>query len=149
MGGLARQEKLALEIAIEGHAVGQEIMNAGRTFGHHPAGHLLVDNAGTGSERIGHMTVDRITGAHGGGNAALRPGRGGTLPDGRCGQHRDGTRAELQGAEQTGKTTADNHHIIDAVEGLGTETIGQHGSLLQQEGGTSQPQRRALPIASG
>ncbi len=81
MGGLAGQQELAFEIPIEGDAVTQQILDARRSLGHHHPGHRLIDDAGTGGQRIGHMLVHRIARAHCGGDAALRPGRGRPLPD--------------------------------------------------------------------
>ncbi len=62
MGGLARQDQLALEIAVEGHAIAEQIMNAIGSFRHHQPRDLGIDNAGTGGERIGHVLVDGIAG---------------------------------------------------------------------------------------
>ena len=54
--------------------------------------HLLINDAGSGHQRIGHMLVDRIAEAHGSGDAALRPGGRRTVTDRGRGQNGDGTR---------------------------------------------------------
>jgi hypothetical protein len=76
---LARQGEMALEVVVEGHAIGEEVVDAGRRVGHQQARDLLVDRSGPGDERVGEVLLDRIARRHGGGDAALRPGRGGAL----------------------------------------------------------------------
>ena len=49
---------------------------------------------------------------HGGGDAALRPGGGGALPDRRGGEHRDRTRRKAERGEQAGKAAADNDDVV-------------------------------------
>src|SRR5690606_24026053 len=78
----------------------------------------------------GDVLVEGVTGAHGRRDAALRPGRRRPLPDGRGGEDRDGTRRELQRAEETGKPAADDDDIVDAGPGLRTEAVNGHAIFL-------------------
>ncbi len=58
------------------------------------------------------MRLGAVAFGDGGGDAALRPGAGGALAE-RCGgNHGDRTRRELQRAEQSGETAADDDDIV-------------------------------------
>jgi hypothetical protein len=106
MSRLARHEEMALEVAVEGDAIAEEIVDARRGVGDQQTRDLLIDRAGAGGDRVGEMALDRVAFTHGGGNAALRPGGGGALPD-RCrGQHRHRPRRQPQRAEEAGETAA-------------------------------------------
>ena len=94
--------EMALEVAIEGHAVVEEIVDARGGVGNHEAGDLFVDDAGAGGDRIGEMALDGIAWRHRGGNAALRPGGRGAFADRRGGERRSPAAAP-GGARRTGR----------------------------------------------
>ena len=73
VGGFARHGEVAFEVAVERHAVVQEIVDARRRVGDHQPRDLLVDDAVAGRDRVGDVLVDRVAGRKRGGDAALRP----------------------------------------------------------------------------
>ena len=98
VGRLARHGQMAFEVAVEGHAVFEQVVDAVRRIGDHQAGDLLVDDAVAGGDGVGEVLLDRIAFGHGGGDAALRPGRGGALADRRGGDDGDRPRRQAERA---------------------------------------------------
>ena len=91
MRRLARELERAVEVAVEGDAVAEEVVDALGRLGRHAARHPLVDEPGAGGDRVGDVAFDRVAGADRGGDPALRPGGGGAFADRRAGD--DGDRA--------------------------------------------------------
>ncbi len=84
MGGFAADRELAFEIAVEGNAVMQEIMDTGAGFARQPERDRLVDDAAADRDRVSGMRLGAVAIAHRRGNAALCPGAGGAFAQ-RCG----------------------------------------------------------------
>ena len=102
MCGLAADRKLAFEVAIEGHAVLQEVVNARGRFLCQRQCDAFVDDAAADRDGIGRMRLGAVAFGDCRCDAALRPGAGGALAEGCGGNQRDRTRRELQRAEQSG-----------------------------------------------
>ena len=60
MRRLARQCQMARQVAVEGHAIAEEIVNAVGRLARHQPGDLLVDDAGTGGDGVGDVLLDRV-----------------------------------------------------------------------------------------
>ena len=82
MRGFAADREPAFEIAIEGNAVPQEVMDAGRSFARDPERDRLIDQARAGRDRIGRVRLRAVAFRDRGGDAALRPRRRGAWPKG-------------------------------------------------------------------
>ena len=112
VGRLARHRELAGQVAIEGHAVFEQVVDAMRRVGNHQARDLLGDDAVAGRDGVGKVLLDRVAFCHGGGNATLRPGGGCPLADrrGRDNRHRPRRQAECR--EETAEAAADDDDIV-------------------------------------
>ena len=97
---------------VEGHAISQEVVDAGGGVRGHQPGDLLVDGAGAGGDRVGDVLLGRVARGHGGGDPALRPRRRGPLADRRGGEHGHRPRREAQGAEQAGEPAAEDDEVV-------------------------------------
>ena len=113
MRGFAADRELALEVAVERHAV----VRAGR--GCAPPASRASPSAIASSTRPAPAAIVSAACASGAvafgdrrRNAALRPRRRGALAERRRGNHRDRTRRQLQRAEQAGKAAADDDDIV-------------------------------------
>ena len=73
---------------------------------------LVIDDAGAGGDRVGGVKLRAVAFGDGGGDAALRPDRGGALANGRGGENGDRTRREFQRAEQAGQSAADDESDV-------------------------------------
>ena len=112
MRGLAADREPAFEVAIEGNAVAQEIMDARAGLAREAKRDRFVDKAAADGDRIGGMRFGAVAFGDGGGDAALRPCRGGALAE-RCGRnHGDRTRRKFQRAEQPGEAATDDDDIV-------------------------------------
>ena len=112
MGRLARHGELAGKVAVEGHAVFEQVEDALRRVGDHQAGDLLRHDAVAGGDGIGEVLLDGIAVGHGGGDAALRPGRGRPLADRRGGDDGYRPRRQAERGEQAAETAADDDDIV-------------------------------------
>ena len=110
VGGLQRQDIAACRIAIEGRAEAAEIedMIAGARRDHRR--HLGIDDARAGAHRVGGMVLGAVPRADRGGDATLRPGRGGPCPEflGRDHEHR--ARRQPQRRAERRKAGPDDDH---------------------------------------
>ena len=77
---------------------------------------FVVDDAVAGGDGVGEMLVDEVALGHGGGDAALRPGRRSALADRRRGQDRHGARREAQRGEEAGQPAADDDDVVGDAE---------------------------------
>ena len=114
MRGLAADRELAFEVAIERHAIAQEIVDArAAPRAPSPSAMRLVDEAGADARSCRRRALPALSpSATRGGDAALRPRRRGALAE-RCGgKHGDRTRRQLQRAEQSGKAAADDDDVV-------------------------------------
>ena len=112
MRGLPADRELAFEVAIEGHAVSQEVVDARAGLARQSKRDLLVDDAAADRDRVGGMRFRAVALGDGRGDAALRPGGRSALAKRRRRNHGDRTRRELQRAEQSGKAAADDDDIV-------------------------------------
>jgi hypothetical protein len=124
MRGLARKQKMSFKIAVEGHAIAQQIGDARGSFACHEAGDIFVDEVRAGSDRIGKVRLDGVALAHRGGDAALRPGGRRALADGRRREDRHGTGRKLERAEQSGQPAADDNDVVGGGERIVRRTSG-------------------------
>ena len=113
---LLAELKVAVRVALEGNAVGQEIGDAVGSLASDEARDFLVDDARTSGNRVGGMQLRRVVGADGRGDARLRPARRRALAERSRRQHRDMHGRELQRREQAGKPGADDHHVAVGPE---------------------------------
>ena len=111
MRRLAPDRETAGKVAVERHAVAQEISDALWRLARHGEGGRLVDQAGAGRDGVARMRVRRVALGHRGRDAALRPGARGALADGCRGEHGDGVWRELQRAEEPGNAAADDENL--------------------------------------
>ncbi len=112
MRGLAADREPAFEVAIEGHAVMQEIVDARGRLACKRQRNAFVDNAAADRNRIGGVRLGAVAFGDCRRDAALRPGAGGALAERRGGNQGDRPRRELQRAEQSGKSAADDDDIV-------------------------------------
>ena len=73
MRGLAANREPAFQIAIEGNAVSQEIMDTRGRFARKRKRYPLVDEAAADRDRIGGVRLRTVAFGDGGCDAALRP----------------------------------------------------------------------------
>jgi hypothetical protein len=116
VSGFLRHRQLAFEVAVERHAVAQEVMDAGAGFTRKAERDLFVDETCTDRNRVRRMGFRCVAFADGRRDAALRPGAGCAFAERRGRDDGDGTRAELQRTEQAGKAAADDDHVIDVAQ---------------------------------
>jgi len=114
---LAAGREFALDVAVEGDAEPQQILDArGGVPGNGERG-LLIHDAGARRHRVGGMGFRRIARLDGHRDAALRPGARCAVADRRAGQHGDRPGAELQRREEARQPRADDQNVagIDDV----------------------------------
>ena len=73
MRGFAGDRELAFEIAIEGNAVTEQVVDARTGLARHSERDRLVDQARAGRDRIGGMRLRAVALGDRGRDAALRP----------------------------------------------------------------------------
>ena len=112
MRGLAATASLPFEVAVERHAVSQQVVDAGAGLARQTERDRLVDEPGADRDRIGGVRFGAVAFGDGGGDAALRPRRRGALAERRGRNHGDRPRRQLQRAEQAGKATADDDDVV-------------------------------------
>ncbi len=112
MRGLLCHRELAFEVAIEWHAVTEQVVDARAGFACEAQRYRCIDQAGTDGDRIGRVRLRAVAFGDRGRDAALRPRRRGALAQRRRGNHGDRTRRQLQRAEQAGETAADDDDIV-------------------------------------
>ena len=95
-------------IAVEDDAVTLQLDDGGRRRRSDAAGDGGIAQPVAGRQRVGGMQGRPVVLAHGGGDAALGPGRSGALGQGHLGQQDDGPRREPERGHQAGKTAADD-----------------------------------------
>src|SRR5579871_3881418 len=99
MRRLAADRELAFEVAIEGNAEPQEILDARAGLACKRQCDLLVDDAAAHRHRVRRMRFCAVTFGYGCGNATLRPGTGGAFAQRRRRNESDRTRCKLQRAK--------------------------------------------------
>ncbi len=113
MRGFLRDREPACEVAVERHAVAQQVVDARGRLAGEAERDILVDEAGADRDGVGRMRFGGVAFADGRGDAALRPGAGGAFTE-RCGRDDgDRPRRQLQRAEQPGKPAADDDDVVD------------------------------------
>ena len=112
MRRLLRQAQLALKVAVEGHAIAQQILDALPGFESQNACHFGIGKAGARGNRIGGMGLRRVALAYCRGDSALRPGRGRALAQRLRAQHRDRQRRKPQRREQPRQAAANDQHAM-------------------------------------
>ena len=75
MCGLLCDRELAFEVAIERHAVAQQVVDARAGFACQSERYGLIDQAGADGDRIGRMRLGAVAFCDRSGDAALRPCR--------------------------------------------------------------------------
>ncbi len=110
--GLLCHRKLAFEVAIEWHAVTQQIVDARAGFACEAQRYRFIDQAGADGDGIGRMRFRAVAFGDRRRNAALRPRRRGALAQRRRGNHGNRTRRQFQCAEQAGETAANDDDIV-------------------------------------
>ena len=121
---LQAERQAAGRIAVEHHAVALELDDGGRRRRGDAAGDGRIAEAVSRRQGVGGVQGRPIVLAHGGGDAALGPGRGRSFGQGHLGQQDDGLRREPERGHQPGKATADDDGAAGEV---GTQ--GLHGGL--------------------
>ena len=71
--GLAADRKPAFEVAIERHAIAQQIFDACGSLAGQSERDRFIDQAAADRDRIGRMGFGAVAFSDGGGDAALRP----------------------------------------------------------------------------
>ena len=99
-----------MQITIKGHAIRQEIINAGTCLLCHGQNLRCIIDASTGNERVCGVFLRCVTIGQGRRNAALRPGRrrasayGGRRKNGDC------PGGQFQGAKKPGQPATNNEN---------------------------------------
>ncbi len=115
--GLAARREPALDVAVEGNAELQQILDAEHRLARDGKRGFLVHRACARRNRIGGVGFGRVARFDGRGDAALRPGARCAVTDGRAREDSDGARAEFQRREEARKPRADDQNVagIDDV----------------------------------
>ena len=121
---LQAKRQTAGRIAVEHHAVALELDDGGRRRRGDAAGDGRIAEAVAGRQGVGGVQGRPVVLAHGGGDAALGPGRGRTLGQWHLGQQDDGPRRQPERGHQPGKAAADDDGAAGKVG-----THGLHGGL--------------------
>ena len=116
---------MAFEIAVERHAIAQQIANAIRSFVGNETGNLRIDDAAAGLDRVGCVLRRAVAFTDRSGNAALCPHARRAFTERRRGNHRDGQRRQFQRREKPGKTGTDDHDVA------GTRLAFEGGEFLR------------------
>ena len=111
MRGFFRQHVVAFEIAIERHAVAQQIANAIRAFVGNDPRDLGVDDAAAGFDRVGGVLCRAVAFADRRGDTALRPHARRAFAERRRGDDGNRQGREFQRREKTGEAGTDDHDI--------------------------------------
>ena len=106
--GLQAEREAAPGVAVEGDAVALELGDGGRRRRGDAGGDGGIAEAVAGGQRVGGVQRRIVVLAHGGGDAALRPGRGGALGKRRLGEQDHGLRRQPQRRHQPGQAAADD-----------------------------------------
>ena len=109
---------MAFEIAVERHAVSQEIANAIWAFVGNETSDVLIDDAAARRDRVGGVLCRAVAFADCGGDAALGPHARRAFTERRCSDHRNRQRRELQRREEPGKAGTDDHDVAETAAGL-------------------------------
>ena len=116
---LQAKRQAAGRIAVERHAVALELDDGRRRRRGDAAGDGRIAEAVAGRQGVGGVQGRPVVLAHGGGDAALGPGRGRSFGQWHLGQQDDGPRRQPQRGHQPGKAAADD----DGAAGK----VGTHG----------------------
>ena len=102
---------MALEVAVEGDAVGEKIADAVGAFVGNEVGDRFVDRSGAGGDGVGGVLVGAVAFADGRGNAALGPHTRRAFAERSRGDDGHRQRRQLQGREQPSETGADDDDV--------------------------------------
>ena len=95
MGGLLRDGQPAFEVAIERHAVAQQIMDARAGLACQSQRYRLIDEARADRDRVSGMGFRAVAFRYRGRDAALRPRRRGAMAKRRRRNHGNRTRRQF------------------------------------------------------
>jgi hypothetical protein len=112
MRRLAGDLEFAFQVAVEGDAVIEQVVDAVGGLGSHQTGHRLVDDAVAGDQRVGDMFLGVSPSPTAAAMPACAQAARSAAPDGRRRDDRHRFRRQLQGAEQSGEPAADDQHAV-------------------------------------
>ncbi len=95
MRGFTGDRELAFEVAVEWHAVAQQVVNARPGFARQSERDRFIDQARADRDRIGGMGFRTVAVRDRRRDAALRPRRRGALAERGCGNHGNRARRQL------------------------------------------------------
>ncbi len=131
MRGLAADRELAFEVAVERHAIGEQVMDAWRGLARDPERDRFVDETAADGDGVSGVRLRAIAFGHGRSDAALRPGGRRALSERRGRDQRYRPRRELQCTEQSGEAAADDDDVIGAAGEIVDVVLHASLSILQ------------------